>query len=79
MNNDYHHVSCAMHSELELLIMHGKKLELSIRNDSSQQKILLRPYDLVTRKDKGEYLLGKGEDKRLYEIRLDQIMKFKCV
>jgi transcriptional antiterminator Rof (Rho-off) len=79
MKNEYSNVSCSMHSELELIIMHDEKLELSIRNDNYQEKIVIKPYDLVTRKDKGEYLLGKGEDEKLVEIRLDQISKFKKV
>lgn len=74
MKKIYQQVSCALHSELELMIMHEKKLELSIKNESGTKKILLKPYDLETRKDKAEYLLGKGEHDTLYAIRLDQII-----
>jgi len=77
MSSNYRHVSCATHSELELMIMHGEKLELNIIQNSRQQNILLEPYDLLTRKDKGEYLLGKGEHGKLVEIRLDKIIAFR--
>ena len=76
MKNSYTHVSCALHSELELMIMHGETLELSLAEDSGLQKLLIKPRDIVIRKDKGEYLLGVGENDKIYEIRLDHIIKY---
>ncbi len=76
MKSDYTQVSCATHSQLELMIMHAETLQLTINTGMGQETMLLKPYDLVIRRDKGEYLLGRGMDEKSYSIRLDQIITF---
>jgi transcriptional antiterminator Rof (Rho-off) len=67
--NNYTAVSCQLHSELELLIMHGNRIKIELEKNTCR----LKPHDLVTRKNKGEFLLGKDNKGQPIEIRLDQI------
>ena len=68
-HNNYTSVSCQLHSELELLIMHGNCIKIELEKSSCT----LKPDDIVTRKNKGEFLLGKDKKGQPVEIRLDQI------
>ncbi len=62
--DEYQIVSCDMHSELELAIMHGKNLTLTLKALSTVEDkmvIQLKPTDIVTRGEntpKGEFLIG---------------------
>ncbi|MCW8931803.1 MAG: hypothetical protein OQL19_16415 [Gammaproteobacteria bacterium] len=69
-------VSCEMHSELELAIMHGKHLKIFYDNE---QIVQLKPNDVITRgknEKKGEFLVGFDETGKRMEIRLDKIKRF---
>lgn len=74
-NNKYNTISCEKHSELELLIMHGKTLQIELE----KQTITITPYDIVSRKDSGEFLLGKNQQGELIEFRLDQIKSYTII
>ena len=88
MNHSDHYqtVSCAMHSELELAIMHGKHLMIYYQEPTSdfeegtfeELSIEMKPHDVVTRGEvgKGEYLLGSENSGKPIEIRLDRINRF---
>ena len=75
--SQYNPVSCDIHSQLELFIMHKKKLHVEyIQNDDTMKQIVT-PYDIVTRKDKGEYLLATDDSEQNLEIRLDALRHFQ--
>ena len=86
-SNPYQAVSCSMHSELELAIMHGKYLtvyyaEKDKQNDSSDEQIItIKPSDVITRGDdnKGEFLVGTDKSGQPVEIRLDNINQYLIV
>lgn len=74
-NEVYRPVSCALHSELELAIMHGRWLELRWKENGRRRTARLRPRDLQTR-DGSEFLIVEdGRGNRL-RIRLDHIESF---
>ena len=79
----YQAVSCAMHSELELAIMHGKYLTVHyVKTDNkgiqSDEQIKIKPRDVITRGhgEKGEFLMGSDDSGKSIEIRLDNIKRF---
>ena len=49
--------------------MHGSCIKITLEKSSCT----LKPDDIVTRKNKGEFLLGKDKKGQPIEIRLDQI------
>lgn len=71
-HNDYHPVSCDMHSQLELAIMHRTKLSLSWYPAECLQTETVLPVDIQT-KNKQEFLYVKTDDNKIREIRLDKI------
>ena len=78
-NNPYQPVSCELHSQYELAIMHKNKLELSWVSDGelvTEKNILL--LDVQT-KDKAEYLLTVNEENKNLCIRLDHIRKLRIL
>ncbi len=83
-SDSYQPVSCAMHSELELAIMHGKYLTVYYTAadnrgvESSEQIIEIKPRDVITRGDneRGEFLVGADKSGKPVEIRLDNINRF---
>ena len=79
----YQAVSCAMHSELELAIMHGKYLTVHYvktnnKGIQSDEQIKIKPRDVITRghEEKGEILVGSDDSGKSIEIRLDNIKRF---
>ena len=75
MSDLYKPVSCAIHSEYELAIMHGQTLCIQWQTNSDEQITeVLKPFDVIT--DQGaEYLIVQdinGSDKK---IRLDKIIE----
>lgn len=79
----YQPVSCAMHSELELAIMHGKHLCIRLKQPDSSTLSEIKPYDICCRKNSdklnGEYLLATGQSGLDIEIRLDNIHSFQIL
>jgi len=75
MSDRYIPVSCQLHSEYELAIMHAQTLQLIWRTATGKLATeTLKPYDLITREG-SEFLLvqsANGEDKK---IRLDKIIE----
>ncbi len=75
----YKPVSCDLHSQYELAVMHKNKLHLSWLSDGeliSESNIL--PLDVQT-KNKAEYLIAvTSKNKNLY-IRLDHITKMRIL
>ncbi len=70
--SDYRPVSCALHSEFELAIMHGRRMKLKWHDeDGAVQEAVVRPVDLVT-KNHEEFLVVEHEGERRM-IRLDRI------
>ncbi|MDH5407834.1 MAG: transcriptional antiterminator, Rof [Gammaproteobacteria bacterium] len=77
MNKDdtsYQPVSCDIHSEYELAIMHKKHLTLCWDDHGQIISANVLPLDLITR-EKQEFLLVKDENDKRLEIRLDHIRK----
>lgn len=78
-NNHYQPVSCELHSQFELTIMHKSKLELSWLSEGeliTETNIL--PLDVQT-KDKAEYLLAVNAENKNLCIRLDHIRKMRIL
>jgi|GEM_PF-1918855 len=82
----YQPVSCAMHSELELAIMHHHYLHMDYIDINTRQKltIIAKPYDIVNHKHQdtmqsGEFLLCYDSRNKLLEFRLDCIMHYSYV
>lgn len=86
----YQAVSCKMHSELELAIMHGQTLKIHYFNEAHKKEIIINitPQDIVTRRSKnrhngqyvsGEYLLGIDNKGNTFEIRLDFVRSYSLI
>ncbi len=83
---NYQPVSCEMHSELELAIMHGKFLIIQYLNPAENKTIkeTIKPCDIVSRSNKdhskaqleGEFLLCTDSKGKTFEIRLDCIQSY---
>ena len=71
MTEDYQPVSCRLHSEIELYIMHRSTVNISIIDDKDTT-ITGVISDIKTR-DKAEYMLITDKDANKLEIRLDCI------
>ena len=79
-DNPYHPVSCELHSQYELAIMHKNTLCLSW---SEGGEVVIEtdiiPVDIQT-KNKAEYLVvKKQEQNKLFSIRLDHIIKMQII
>lgn len=78
-NNHYQPVSCELHSQYELAIMHKSKLELSwLSAGKLVNEINILPLDVQT-KDKAEYLLAVNQENKNLCIRLDHITKMRIL
>jgi len=77
----YQAVSCEMHSELELAIMHGRKLQIHYSNEPDKQPITktIKPVDIITKKNKGEFLICTDDIDNTLEIRLDFIQTYSLI
>jgi len=80
VNSDipYQPISCELHSQYELAIMHKNKLCLTWCKDGevvTEANVI--PVDVQT-KNKAEYLVAKtSEQNALFSIRLDQIIEMR--
>ncbi len=71
--HDYTPISCAVHSEYELAILHKQQLHLTwLDADNQQQTAYVIPVDIRTREHQ-EFLVADLPDKTRLEIRLDRI------
>ena len=79
MPESYQPVSCRLHSELELIIMHKQTIQLRLKSQSGSRLETIIPYDIISRTGVGEFLLAKDSKQNKLEIRLDQIRHFKVL
>ena len=81
LESGYQVVSCEMHSELELAIMHGKQLSIHYNNGMDKQPItkIIKPLDISTQKNKGEFLICMDNIDNTLEIRLDFIQTYTLI
>lgn len=73
--DDYIPISCDIHSELELAVMHRQRLHLRWHDGNVWRDGVVTPLDIQTRQ-REEYLLCRtaaGED---LAIRLDRVTRF---
>ena len=79
MNKDYQPISCDLHSQYELAIMHRSNLQLTYKteNDSHVTNIVM-PVDVQT-KNKAEYLIANTSDTKNISIRLDHIIEMRIL
>lgn len=68
--NDYTPISCARHSEYELMAMHRQMVELKLVE--SKERMVGRLVDILTRGGV-EYMTLLFEDGQKNEVRLDHI------
>lgn len=81
MNNTdtYQPVSCELHSQYELAIMHKSKLQLSyLSDDKLPIKCIVNPVDVQT-KDKAEYLIAITSENKNIRLRLDHIIEMRIL
>ena len=70
-------VSCQLHSELELVIMHENMLQIKLLNSQEMpESIIVKPYNIFI-KDKEEFLQAKNSSGESITIRLDRIISFQ--
>jgi len=75
----YTPISCDLHSQYELAIMHKNKLALTYKlHDCSIVKHTVLPLDLQT-KNKAEYLLILDSKNKKICIRLDHILEMRIL
>lgn len=74
---DYVPVSCDMHSELELTIMHGQQIQCHWQDAFEEKRATISPVDIITRNSE-EFLSARVFD-QLIEIRLDRIFSYKNI
>ncbi|ABI57790.1 transcriptional antiterminator, Rof [Alkalilimnicola ehrlichii MLHE-1] len=75
-NDDYRPISCERYAELELHIMHARRLRVAWRTPQGQHIDTLIPEDLHTR-DGAEYLVARNRLGEAFIIRLDQLQRFR--
>lgn len=79
-NNDtYKPVSCDLHSQYELAIMHKSKLHLTYQSENhSSVSNIVTPTDVQT-KNKAEYLIAVTSRGENLCIRLDHIIEMRIL
>ena len=80
-NVSYQPVSCDLHSQYELAIMHKNKLCLSWLEGEGDEVVTetnITPVDVQT-KNKAEYLIAKTAEQKPLCLRLDHIIKMKIM
>lgn len=77
MPEPYQPVSCQLHSELELIIMHKQTIQIKLKSETGSRLETVVPYDIISRSDTGEFLLAYNKGQKKVEFRLDQIISFK--
>ncbi len=76
MTNDYQPIACDLHSEFELLAMHGAWVELVLAGETGGRRVRVR--DVVTRTG-AEYLVTETEDGQRQEWRLDLVRQLRRI
>ncbi len=79
MPEPYQPVSCQLHSELELIIMHKKTIQIQVKSDSGMLAKTIMPFDIISRSGTGEFLLAEDNNRKKLEIRLDQILQYEIL
>lgn len=75
----YKPISCDLHSQYELAIMHRKTLCLTwLEEGESVTKTDITPVDVQT-KNKAEFLIAKTQEQDEVVIRLDQITQMRVL
>lgn len=78
-NDNYQPISCDLHSQYELAIMHKSKLKLSwISEGKAVTETNILPLDVKT-KNKAEYLIAVTPGNKNICIRLDHIIKMRIL
>ncbi len=78
-NDSYKPVSCDLHSQYELAIMHKNKLHLTYQSDNySSVSSIVTPTDVQT-KNKAEYLIAVTSNGENICIRLDHITEMRIL
>ena len=78
-DDTYQPVSCELHSQYELAIMHKNRLELSwLAQGELVTASDITPLDVQTR-DKAEYLVAVNSNDEKLCLRLDQIKKMRIL
>lgn len=77
-DTNYIPVSCDLHSQYELAIMHNSKLELSWLEDNEPVTATVIPRDIQTR-NHAEYLIAETLDGKKTEFRLDHITEMRIL
>lgn len=81
MNSEkpYIPVSCAIHSQYELLIMHQEKFQLDWQDDNGAlHSEKLKPIDLKVESGE-EFLIAENNTGQQYQIRLDLIQHYQKI
>ena len=75
----YQPISCALHSQYELAIMHQNKLQLSWLSEGQLvTETDISPIDVQT-KNKAEYLIAVTADNKNLCLRLDHITEMRIL
>lgn len=78
-NKPYTPVSCSMHSELELLIMHNSLVNMRWLDDNGTiYSGVVKPTDVQTRCGE-EFLLFYDNREQLQQVRLDRIQHLEKI
>ena len=79
MSDNYKPVSCKIHSEYELAIIRGQRLQVSWQPQTGKSITeILKPYDVVTSQG-SEYLMAHDINDIDKKIRLDKITEAHTV
>ena len=77
--SDYQPVSCEIHSEFELFIMHNTQLEIHWQDENRNEIVMqVMPQDIQTH-NKEEFLQANNTDGEQLSIRLDRILSYQAV
>lgn len=78
-DNTYQPISCDLHSQYELAIMHKNKLQLSWLSEGELvTETNISPLDIQT-KNRAEYLIAVTADSKNLCIRLDHITEMRIL
>ena len=79
LNKPYQPISCELHSQYELAIMHKNKLCLSwLKEGETVTEKNITPVDVVT-KNKAEFLVVNTSSENNVFIRLDHIVEMRVL
>ena len=79
MDETYQPVACGLHSEYELLAMHGSKILLHASDgQGTALQLQCRVKDLVTMHG-AEYLVVSDDENTIHRFRLDKIQSYEAI